>query len=196
MGDTPVRSRRDALVDRSARRRRDRRPPRLAGCAGHFADRIAALEGFGDAIVDEGYTTVVVAGMGGSSLAPDVLHRTFGSQDGYPDLRILDSTDPAYVAATLDDLDPLKTLVLVASKSGTTTEPNAFLAYAWTRAHEALDRSATTLREPRRVRGGDLDPGRSIEAIHHDEFREVFLNPPDIGGRYSALTYVGPRPAS
>ena len=63
----------------------------------HFADRIAGLEGFGDAVVDEGYTTAVVAGMGGSSLAPDVLHRTFGSLEGYLALRILDSTDPAYV---------------------------------------------------------------------------------------------------
>ena len=164
----------------------------------HFADRIAALEGFGDAIVDEGYTTVVVAGMGGSSLAPDVLHRTFGSQEGYPDLRILDSTDPAYVAATLDDLDPLKTLVLVASKSGTTTEPNAFLAYAWDRAHQALDEVGHhTYESPGGFVAAISDPGRSIEAIpHHDEFREVFLNPPDIGGRYSALTYVGLVPAS
>jgi transaldolase/glucose-6-phosphate isomerase len=164
----------------------------------HFADRIAALEGFGDAIVDEGYTTVVVAGMGGSSLAPDVLHRTFGSQDGYPDLRILDSTDPAYVAATLDDLDPLKTLMLVASKSGTTTEPNAFLAYAWERAHKALDQVRHhTYENPGGFVAAISDPGRSIEAIpHHDEFREVFLNPSDIGGRYSALTYVGLVPAS
>jgi glucose-6-phosphate isomerase len=164
----------------------------------HFADRIAALEGFGDAIVDEGYTTVVVAGMGGSSLAPDVLHRTFGSQEGYPALRILDSTDPAYVATTLDDLDPLKTLVLVASKSGTTTEPNAFLAYAWARAHTALDKVGHhTYENPGGFIAAISDPGRSIEAIpHHDEFREVFLNPPDIGGRYSALTYVGLVPAS
>ncbi|HEX5149103.1 MAG TPA: hypothetical protein VFW02_08480 [Candidatus Limnocylindrales bacterium] len=164
----------------------------------HFADRIAALEGFGDAIVDEGYTTVVVAGMGGSSLAPDVLHRTFGSQEGYLALRILDSTDPAYVAATLDDLDPLKTLVLVASKSGTTTEPNAFLAEAWARAHKALDEVGHhTYENPGGFIAAISDPGRSIEAIpHHDEFREVFLNPPDIGGRYSALTYVGLVPAS
>jgi transaldolase / glucose-6-phosphate isomerase len=164
----------------------------------HFADRIAALEGFGDAIVDEGYTTVVVAGMGGSSLAPDVLHRTFGSQDGYPDLRILDSTDPAFVGATLDDLDPLKTLVLIASKSGTTTEPNAFLADAWDRAGLALDRVGHhTYENPGGFVAAISDPGRSIEAIpHHDEFREVFLNPPDIGGRYSALTYVGLVPAS
>src|SRR5207342_3717650 len=80
----------------------------------HFADRTAGLEGFGDAVVDEGYTTAVVAGMGGSSLAPDLLHRTFGSVEGYPALRILDSTDPAYVSATIDDLDPLTTLSVVA----------------------------------------------------------------------------------
>ena len=104
----------------------------------HFAEQIAGLEGFGDAVVDEGYTTAIVAGMGGSSLAPDVLHRTFGSLDGYLALRILDSTDPAYVSATLDDLDPLRTLVIIATKSGTTTEPNAFLAYAWDRAEKAL----------------------------------------------------------
>ena len=164
----------------------------------HFADQIAALEGFGDAIVEEGFETVVVAGMGGSSLAPDVLHRTFGSQAGYPELRILDSTDPAYVAATFDDLDPLKTLVLIASKSGTTTEPNAFLADAWARIHAALDAVGHHRYEtPGGFIAAITDPGRSVEAIpHHDDFREVFLNPPDIGGRYSALSYVGLVPAS
>jgi len=164
-----------------------------------FTDRIAALEGFGDGIVAAGFTTAVVAGMGGSSLAPDVLHRTFGSQDGYPALRILDSTDPAFVSATTDDLDPLFTLTIVASKSGTTTEPNAFLADAWTRAeaamagirhHHAYDNGGATI-------VAITDPGKSVEALaHSDDFREIFLNPPDIGGRYSALTYVGLVPAS
>jgi len=165
---------------------------------GHFADRIAGLEGFGDAVVDEGYTTAVVAGMGGSSLAPDVLRRTFGSLEGYLELRILDSTDPAYVSATLDDLDPLRTLVIIASKSGTTTEPNAFLAYAWKRAETALDAVPHHRYEgPGAYFAGITDPGRSAEVIpHHDDFREVFINPPDIGGRYSALTYVGLVPAS
>jgi glucose-6-phosphate isomerase len=164
----------------------------------HFANQIAALEGFGDAVVDQGYTTGIVAGMGGSSLAPDVLHRTFGSQDGYLALRILDSTDPAYVAATFDDLDPLQTLVLIVSKSGTTTEPNAFLAEAWARASAALDvRRHHTYEQPGGFIVAISDPGRSVDAIpHHDDFREVFLNPPDIGGRYSALTYVGLVPAS
>ena len=164
----------------------------------HFADAIAALEGFGEGIRDAGFTTAVVGGMGGSSLAPDVLHRTFGSGDGWLDLRVLDSTDPAAVAATVDDLDPLATLWIVASKSGTTTEPLAFQADAWDRAERAL----RAHHAPRREHAGELmvaitDPGRSVEAIpHHDELREVFLNPPDIGGRYSALTYVGLVPAS
>ena len=164
----------------------------------HFAERIAGLEGFGDAVVDEGYQTAVVAGMGGSSLAPDVLQRTFGSLEGYLALRILDSTDPAYVAATLDDLDPLRTLVIIASKSGTTTEPNAFLAYAWARAETALEAVPHHRYEgPGAYFAAITDPGRSAEVIpHHDDFREVFINPPDIGGRYSALTYVGLVPAS
>ena len=165
----------------------------------HFTDRIAGLEGFGDGIVAAGFATAIVAGMGGSSLAPDVLHRTFGSQDGYLALRILDSTDPAYVSATIDDLDPLTTLTIIASKSGTTTEPNAFLADAWTRAEAAMD--ARKHHHSYDNGGATIvaitDPGKSVEALaHHDDFREVFLNPPDIGGRYSALTYVGLVPAS
>ncbi len=163
-----------------------------------FADNIPALEAFGDAVVDAGFTTAVVAGMGGSSLAPDVLHRTFGSADGYLELRILDSTDPEAVAAVFDDLDPLRTLVIVASKSGTTVEPNAFLAEAWHRGSVALDKVHHHAYEnPGATIVAITDPGKSLEAIeHHDDFREVFLNPPDIGGRYSALTYVGLVPAS
>ena len=164
----------------------------------HFVDRIAGLEGFGDAAVEEGYETAVVAGMGGSSLAPDVLLRTFGSQDGYLALRILDSTDPANVSATLDALDPLRTLVIIASKSGTTTEPLAFLAYAWARAENALKAVPHHVYEhPGAYFAAITDPGKSAEAIPHlDDFREIFLNPSDIGGRYAALTYVGLVPAS
>ena len=81
----------------------------------HFSLQIPALEGFGDAIRDAGFDAAVVMGMGGSSLAPDVLRHTFGSADGYPELRILDSTDPAAVAAVVDDLDPLESLWIVAS---------------------------------------------------------------------------------
>ena len=192
MGDPTVRPRCFAVDGRSGGQQGDRRQ------AGEFADRIAALEGFGDGVVQAGFTTAVVAGMGGSSLAPDVLHRTFGSQEGYLDLRILDSTDPAAVAAVFDDLDPLKTLVVIASKSGTTTEPNAFLEYFWNRAHKSLDKVGHHVYEtPGALIAAITDPGKSLEAIpHHDQFREIFLNAPDIGGRYSALTYVGLVPAS
>jgi glucose-6-phosphate isomerase len=164
----------------------------------HFANNTAGLEGFGDAVVAEGFTDVVVAGMGGSTLAPDVLNRTFGSVEGYPTLRILDSTDPAFVSATLDDLDALRTMTVVATKSGTTVEPNAFLEATWARTEEALDAiHHHTYEGPGAFIVAITDPGKSVAAIpHHDDFREIFLNPPDIGGRYSALTYVGLVPAS
>jgi glucose-6-phosphate isomerase len=162
----------------------------------HFALQAAALEGFGDGAREAGFDTAVVMGMGGSSLAPDVLHRTFGTVEGYLALRILDSTDPAAVAATVDDLDPLETLWIVASKSGTTTEPLAFLADAWARVAAALEARGSDQR-PGEFFAAITDPGRSLAAIpHHEDLRERFLNPPDVGGRYSALTYVGLAPAS
>jgi transaldolase/glucose-6-phosphate isomerase len=162
----------------------------------HFTLQAGALEGFGDGIRDAGFDTAVVMGMGGSSLAPDILHRTFGTAEGYLALRILDSTDPAAVGAIVDDLDPLETLWIVASKSGTTTEPLAFMADAWSRVVAALDERSHD-QKPGEFFAVITDPGKSVAAIpHHDELREEFLNPPDIGGRYSALTYVGLVPAS
>src|SRR3990172_8890159 len=162
----------------------------------HFTDQIAALEGFGDGIRVAGVRTAGVMGVGGSSLAPLVLHRIFGTAPGYLDLRVLDSTDPAAVAATVDELDPLQTLWIVASKSGTTTEPLAFLADARARVAAALE-AADADQRPGEFIAAITDPGRSLESIpHHDDMRERFLNPPDVGGRYSALTYVGLVPAS
>ena len=165
----------------------------------HFTQRIPGLEGFGDGIVEAGFTTVVVAGMGGSSLAPDVLHRTFGSQDGYLDLRLLDSTDPEAVTAALDDLDPLTTLVIIASKSGHDDRAERLPRRRPGSAPMRRSTLATTRSSRRPARSSPPSPtrARACEAIkHHDDFREVFLNPPDIGGRYSALTYVGLVPAS
>ncbi len=162
----------------------------------HFSGEIPALEGFGDGIRAAGFTTAVVMGMGGSSLAPDVFNQVFGTAEGYLELRILDSTDPAAVARTVDDLDPLQTLWMVASKSGTTTEPLAFMADAWARVEAALE-AAGSQQNPGEFFIAITDPGRSLDAIpHRDDLRERFLNPPDIGGRYSALTYVGLVPAS
>jgi glucose-6-phosphate isomerase len=163
----------------------------------HFSVEIGPLEAFGEAIRDAGFKTAIVGGMGGSSLAPEVLQKTFGDGGDWLELRVLDSTDPVAVAATVDDRYPLDTLLIVASKSGTTAEPLAFQADAWARIGAAL-----AARHMHQATPGDFmiavtDPGKSLGAIpHHDDFREVFLNPPDIGGRYSALTYVGLVPGS
>ena len=163
----------------------------------HFGSEVGPLEAFGSSLRDGGFQTAVVAGMGGSSLAPEVLVRTFGSEGGWLALRVLDSTDPVAVAAIVDDLDPLETLFIVASKSGTTTEPLSFQADAWARIRAALDERGQSNETPGDFMVAITDPDRSLEAIpHHDQLREVFLNPPDIGGRYAALTYVGLVPAS
>jgi glucose-6-phosphate isomerase len=164
----------------------------------HFSNDIPALEGFAAGAREAGFTTAVVMGMGGSSLAPDVLHRTFGVAPGRIGLRILDSTDPDNVGRVLDDLDPLATLFIVASKSGTTTEPLAFQAEAWKRIEDALrERDIDGNGKPGDFIAAITDPGKSLESIPHDDtLREVFLNPPDVGGRYSALTHVGLVPAA
>ena len=162
----------------------------------HFTDHVPALEGFGRGMVDAGFRQAVVMGMGGSSLAPEVLARTFGvGASGMP-VTVLDSTDPDAVGATLDSVDPLATLFIVASKSGTTTEPLAFQAEAWARLETALE-AAGSDQSPGELMIAITDPGKPVASIpHHDELRAVFLNPPDVGGRYSALTYVGLVPAA
>ncbi|HEY7827494.1 MAG TPA: hypothetical protein VIB99_04630, partial [Candidatus Limnocylindrales bacterium] len=163
----------------------------------HFLEQVPAIEAFGEALRTDGFTAAVVAGMGGSSLAPEVLRETFGVIPDWLDLHVLDSTDPVAVGRIVDGLDPLSTLFIVASKSGTTTEPLAFQADAWARIQAALDVRGERREEPGMLMAAITDPGPSLEAIpHHDDLREVFLNPPDIGGRYSALTYVGLMPAS
>ncbi|MGZ6270377.1 MAG: bifunctional transaldolase/phosoglucose isomerase, partial [Candidatus Limnocylindrales bacterium] len=163
-----------------------------------FADRTISLEAFGEGIRAAGFSAAVLAGMGGSSLAPDVLATVFGAVPDWLPVRILDSTDPVAVAAAVDDLDPLSTLFIVSTKSGTTSETLAFQADAWARAERAMrDRRAPRGEDPGELMVAITDPEASLRAIpHHDELREVFLNPPDVGGRYSALTYVGLVPAS
>jgi transaldolase/glucose-6-phosphate isomerase len=159
----------------------------------HFADEAGELEAFAAGIRDQGFTSAVLGGMGGSSLAPALLAHVFGAAPNGMPVRVLDSTDPVAVAATLDDLDPTTTLFIVSTKSGTTAESLSFQAYQWARTAQALKRSGVG----RPTGPGDFmvaitDPDPSLSSIpHHDQLREVFLNPPDVGGRYSALTYVG-----
>ena len=164
----------------------------------HFADDTIELKAFAAAVRDGGFTTAVLGGMGGSSLAPALLAEVFGAaEDGIP-VRVLDSTDPAAVIATLDDLNPTATLFIVSTKSGTTAESLSFQAYQWERAVEALeDAGVGRPTQPGDFMAAITDPDKSLRSIpHHDQLREVFLNPPDIGGRYSALTYVGLVPAA
>ena len=159
----------------------------------HFADETGELVAFAQGMRDQGFTTAVLGGMGGSSLAPALLSHVFGPVAGATPVRVLDSTDPAAVSATLDDLDPTRTLFIVSTKSGTTAESLSFQAYQWERISQALDAAGVG----RPVQPGDFmvaisDPQKSVQSIpHHDQLRELFLNPPDVGGRYSALTYVG-----
>jgi glucose-6-phosphate isomerase len=159
----------------------------------HFADEIGELTAFAAALRDEGFTTAVLGGMGGSSLAPALLAHVFGAAVGAIPVRVLDSTDPAAVAAILDDLNPTATFFIVSTKSGTTAESLSFQAYQWARAAEALeDASIGRPTQPGDFMAAITDPEKSLRSIpHHDQLREVFLNPPDVGGRYSALTYVG-----
>ncbi len=164
----------------------------------HFADETVELDAFAAAIREQGFTTAVLGGMGGSSLAPALLEHVFGKAEGGIDVRVLDSTDPAAVAATLDDLDPLRTLFIVSTKSGTTAESLSFQAYQWERIADALkDAGVGHPTQPGDFMVAITDPEKSLKSIpHHDSLREVFLNPPDVGGRYSALTYVGLVPSA
>ncbi|CAN5730039.1 hypothetical protein BH24CHL8_BH24CHL8_09750 [soil metagenome] len=160
-----------------------------------FAERAAELTAFGDAAATEGFRRALVCGMGGSSLAPEVLARSFPMSEQGIAVSVLDSTDPEAVRRATYEAGPESSLYLIASKSGTTTETLAFLAHFWERAEEVHGRAPQS-------RAGEhfvaiTDPGKSLEAIPEtDAFRSVFLNPEDVGGRYSALTYVGLVPAA
>jgi transaldolase/glucose-6-phosphate isomerase len=159
----------------------------------HFTTQVGALEAFGEKIRDAGFTTAIVAGMGGSSLAPEVLATAFASIPEWLKVRVCDSTDPEAVTAALAGLDPAKTLVIVASKSGTTTETLSFAAYAAGWISGALGEG----RDPLSSMIAISDPSPSIDGIPgNDRMLERFLNPSDIGGRYSALSFVGLVPAS
>lgn len=129
---------------------------------------------------------VVLLGMGGSSLCPDVFRHTFGKQKGFPRLHVLDSTDPATIQEVESGIDIKRTIFIVSSKSGGTTETDSLFKHFYEK------------------NGGDgrsfiaiTDPGTSLERLARGKnFREVFLNPPEIGGRYSALSYFGLVPAA
>ncbi len=151
---------------------------------------VAELEDFAAHVKRQGYSDALLVGMGGSSLAPEVFAETFGRQPAWPRLHVLDSTDPAQIAATEAALDLGKTLVIVSSKSGGTLEPNILMDYF-------LERVAA-LRG--RDRAGEhfvavTDKGSSLEKRAQEAgFARVFFGDKTIGGRYSALSRFRPRP--
>jgi transaldolase / glucose-6-phosphate isomerase len=127
------------------------------------------------------FSDVVLLGMGGSSLCPDVLRNTFGPVKGRPKLHVLDTTDPSTILAVRSRITLADTLFIVASKSGETTETLSHFAYFWEQTKGKGKQFAAI-----------TDPGTSLEKLARDRnFRWVFSNPPDIGGRYSALSYFG-----
>ncbi|HEY7941534.1 MAG TPA: hypothetical protein VID25_06275 [Candidatus Limnocylindrales bacterium] len=160
-----------------------------------FSDRIAELVGLADGLRAEGCRQALVCGMGGSSLAPWVIARVWPAAPDGIAVAVLDSTDPSAVRAATADGDPGTTLYVIASKSGTTVESASFEAYFWELETERYGRF------PRDAAGEHFaiitDPGHSLDQFPHREaYRTVLLNPPDVGGRYSALTYVGLAPAA
>ena len=154
-------------------------------------DEVQGLTAFVHELRAEGYRSAVLLGMGGSSLAPEVMRAILGTRPGHLDLHVLDSTDPAAVAAVEAAVDLESTLFVVASKSGGTTETACFHAYFYERLQELAGEHA----------GHHFvaitDEGTSLEKQALEQgFRAVFVNPGDIGGRYSALSFFGMVPAA
>ena len=154
-------------------------------------EELGAIRTFADAVRDGGIEDVVLLGMGGSSLGPEVLRTTFRPAKRFPRLWVLDSTVPGWVRQVTDAINPARTLFIVASKSGGTIEVMSLFAHFWDWVSRAKGN-----------RGGAqfiaiTDPGTSLEKLAMErQFWRTFSNPPDIGGRYSVLSYFGVVPAA
>jgi transaldolase/glucose-6-phosphate isomerase len=159
------------------------------------SDEKAKLADYGDFakwVKSQGFTDAVVLGMGGSSLGPEVLAQTFAQVAGFPKLHVLDSTDPAQVRAMGAAVNIAKTLFIVSSKSGGTTEPNVMKNYFFAQVSEAVGADRA---------GGHFvavtDPGSSLEKVAKTQkFARIFHGDPTIGGRYSVLSPFGLVPAA
>jgi transaldolase/glucose-6-phosphate isomerase len=153
---------------------------------------VQALETFARAMKAQGWRDVVLLGMGGSSLGADVLGQVFGSQNDYPKLHVLDSTEPDQIGALEARLTLEQTLFIVSSKSGTTLEPNILKDYFYQRLNGAIG-SEKTARHFIAI----TDPGSSLEKVAREqEFARLFHGDPQIGGRYSVLSPFGLVPAA
>jgi transaldolase / glucose-6-phosphate isomerase len=153
---------------------------------------IAHLTAIAEEVQKAGFTHVALLGMGGSSLAPEVMSMTFGRAKGFPEFHMLDSTDPAQVKALEGKLNLKSTLFIVSSKSGSTLEPNIFKQYFFERVKQTVGEGKV----------GEhfiaiTDPGSSFEKVaQRDKFRHIFHGRADIGGRYSALSDFGLVPSA
>jgi transaldolase / glucose-6-phosphate isomerase len=150
------------------------------------------LRNFAKEVWSAGFKDILLLGMGGSSLCPEVLRMTFGRIAGYPDLHVLDSTDPAQVKAFENKIDVGRTLFIVSSKSGSTLEPNIFKQYFFERTKQAVgaDKAGSHFI-------AITDPGSKMQQVAEaDRFRHIFFGKPSIGGRYSALSNFGMVPAA
>jgi transaldolase/glucose-6-phosphate isomerase len=155
-------------------------------CVSTYGGEVEDLARFAVEVKDDGIRHVVHLGMGGSSLCPEVCHEIFGSAAGFPALTVLDNTDPTAVEAVEDAIDLRRSLFIVASKSGTTTETLSFYKHFWRRAEEQgvpdVGRHFIAI----------TDPGTPLAGEARSKgFRRVFENDPNIGGRYSALSLFG-----
>ena len=163
----------------------------------HIAEKMLEqryrLAELGDSVRTDGYTDVLLLGMGGSSLAPEVFGNIFGGQIGnLPNLAVLDSTDPGAVLAHAERLDPARTLFIVSTKSGGTEETLSFFKYFYNWTAQALGAA-----EAGKHFVAITDPGSKLQMLAENyHFRTTFLNDPNIGGRYSALSYFGLVPAA
>ena len=147
---------------------------------------------FAAEVKDAKFSHVLLLGMGGSSLCPEVMRESFGRIPGFPELHVLDSTDPARIKSIENSIDLAKTLFIVSSKSGTTLEPNIFKQYFFERARQIVGDAEVGNRFI-----AITDPGSKLrQAAETDRFRKIFLGVPSIGGRYSALSDFGLAPAA
>jgi len=159
---------------------------------GPMREQVPALQAFAREVREAGFRDAVVLGMGGSSLGPEVLRQTFGSTPGHPRLTVLDSVVPAWVRSVAESIDPARTLFVISSKSGTTAEPNFLYRYFRAVVESAVGGGRA---------GGHFaavtDPGTALADLAAEQgFRQMFLNPTDIGGRYSVLSCFGLVPAA
>ncbi|MFZ0032396.1 MAG: bifunctional transaldolase/phosoglucose isomerase [Candidatus Cybelea sp.] len=157
----------------------------------HMLEEVPGLKSFANE-TKESFDATVVCGMGGSSLAPDILADTFGPNQPYPLLHVLDSTSPQQIKELEGKIDIPATLFIISSKSGTTTEPNAFYAYFHDKVSKEIGASVAG-----RNFAAITDPGTTLDKEAKEEsFRADFENDPNIGGRYSALSFVGVAPCA